>query len=32
VTCDDGLIRQAKRLRLALTILNPVDYVRQVEK
>ena len=32
VTCDDGLIRQAKRLRLALAILNPVDYVRQVEK
>ena len=32
VTCDDGLIRQAKRLRLALAILNPVDDVRQVEK
>lgn len=32
VTCDDGLIRQAQRLRLALAILNPVDYVRQVEK
>ena len=32
VTCDDGLIRQAKRLRLALAILNPVDYVRQVGK
>jgi predicted nucleic acid-binding protein len=30
VTCDDGLIRQAKRLRLALAILNPVDYTRQV--
>ncbi len=32
VTCDDGLIRQAKRLRLPMAILNPVDYVRQVEK
>ena len=32
VTCDDGLIRQAKRLQLALAILNPVDYVRQVER
>ena len=32
MTCDDGLIRQAKRLRLALAILNPVDYVRQVER
>ena len=32
VTCDDGLIRQAKRLKLPMAILNPVDYVRQVEK
>jgi predicted nucleic acid-binding protein len=32
VTCDDGLIRQAMRLRLSLAILNPVDYVRQVGK
>ena len=32
VTCDDGLIRQAQRLQLALAILNPVDYVRQVGK
>jgi hypothetical protein len=32
VTCDDGLIRQAKRLQLSMEILNPVDYVRQVEK
>lgn len=32
VTCDDVLFRQAKRLRLALTILNPIDYVRQVSK
>jgi len=28
LTCDDGLIRQAKRLRLPIAILNPVDYVR----
>lgn len=32
LTCDDGLIRQAKRLKLPVTILNPVDYVRKVEK
>jgi predicted nucleic acid-binding protein len=32
VTCDDGLIRQAKRLKLPMAILDLVDYVRQVEK
>jgi predicted nucleic acid-binding protein len=32
VTCDDGLLRQAKHLQLPMAILNPVDYVRQVEK
>ena len=32
VTCDDGLICQVKRLKLPIAILNPVDYVRQVEK
>lgn len=32
MTCDDGLIRQAKRLQLSMAIMNPVDYVRPVEK
>jgi predicted nucleic acid-binding protein len=29
LTCDDGLIRQAKRLNLKVRIMNPVDYIRQ---
>jgi hypothetical protein len=29
LTCDDILVRQAKSLKLDLSILNPVDYIRQ---
>jgi hypothetical protein len=29
LTCDDQLIRHAKRLKLEIPVLNPVDYVRQ---
>ena len=29
LTCDDRLIRQAKRLKLEVVVMNPVDYVRQ---
>ena len=29
LTCDDRLIRQARRLRLEIAVMNPVDYVRQ---
>jgi hypothetical protein len=32
VTCNGALIRQAKRLELTTQVLNPVDYVRQVDK
>lgn len=32
VTCDDNLIRQARRLRLPMAILNPVDYIRRMQK
>ena len=28
LTCDDNLIKQAKRLKLAIKIMNPVDYIR----
>lgn len=31
LTCDDELIKRAKRLNLATKIMNPVDYVREVE-
>jgi len=31
LTCDDGLIKRAKRLKLNITGMNPVDYVRQEE-
>ena len=31
LTCDDKLLRQAKRLKLKLTALNPIDYVRKGE-
>jgi predicted nucleic acid-binding protein len=30
LTCDDRLIKQAKRLKLNIAVMNPVDYVRQV--
>ena len=29
LTCDEDLIKKSKRLKLGLTVLNPVDYVRQ---
>lgn len=28
LTCDDELTKQAKRLKLAIRIMNPVDYIR----
>jgi len=32
LTCDDELIRRAKRLNLEIKIMNPVEYIREVEK
>jgi predicted nucleic acid-binding protein len=32
LTCDDELIKHAKRLNLEIKIMNPVDYIREVEK
>lgn len=32
LTCDDALIKHAKKLNLEMKIINPVDYVREVEK
>jgi len=29
LTCDDELIQRAKRLNLAMKVMNPVDYVRE---
>jgi len=29
LTCDDKLIKQAKRLKLGILAMNPVDYIRQ---
>jgi hypothetical protein len=29
LTCDDALMRQAKKLTLACEVLNPVDYIRR---
>ena len=29
LTCDDRLIRRAKRLKLETVVMNPVDYIRQ---
>jgi predicted nucleic acid-binding protein len=29
LTCDDALVRQARGLREALVVMNPVDYVRR---
>jgi len=28
LTCDDRLIKQAKRLQLEMEVLNPIDYIR----
>lgn len=30
LTCDDGLVRRSRRLRLALRVLNPVAYLDEV--
>jgi len=32
LTCDDRLIRRAKRLNLELRIMNPVEYIREVDR
>ena len=29
LTCDDALMRQAKKLALACEVMNPVDYIRR---
>jgi len=29
LTCDDRLIKQAKRLKFEIVIINPVDYIRK---
>ena len=31
LTCDDVLVRRSKRLKLALRVLNPVAYFREVD-
>ncbi|MGH9752093.1 MAG: type II toxin-antitoxin system VapC family toxin [Blastocatellia bacterium] len=31
LTCDDGLIKRAKKLKLNIIVMNPVDYVRKEE-
>ena len=30
ITCDDVLIRRAKRLKLDMNVINPVDYIMGV--
>jgi predicted nucleic acid-binding protein len=30
LTCDDQLMKQAKQLKLAIRVMNPVDYIREV--
>jgi hypothetical protein len=32
VTCDEELIKRAKRLNLSMGIMNPVDYIREANK
>jgi len=32
LTCDGELIRRAKRLKLDMKVMNPVEYIREVEK
>ena len=32
LTCDDELLKRAKKLNLDMNIMNPVDYIRKVEK
>jgi len=31
LTCDDELIKRSKRLNLAIRVMNPVEYIREVE-
>lgn len=31
LTCDDKLIKRAKRLKLDMMVMNPVEYIREVE-
>ena len=30
LTCDNRLLRQAKRLKLKIVVMNPIDYIRRV--
>ncbi len=32
LTCDEELIKRAKRLNLDIRVMNPVDYIREVDK
>ena len=32
LTCDDEIIQRARRLNLDMTVINPVEYVREVGK
>ncbi|MBF0505579.1 MAG: PIN domain-containing protein [Nitrospirae bacterium] len=32
ITCDEEFITRAKRLNLDIKVINPVDYIREVEK
>jgi hypothetical protein len=32
LTCDEELIKRAKRLNLSMGIMNPVDYIREANK
>jgi predicted nucleic acid-binding protein len=31
LTCDDELIKRSKRLKLEIRVMNPVEYIREVE-
>jgi hypothetical protein len=31
LTCDDDFIKRSKRLNLAIRVINPVEYIREVE-
>jgi len=32
LTCDEELIKRARRLNLEMKVMNPVEYIREVEK
>lgn len=32
LTCDEALIKRANRLNLEIRVMNPVEYIREVEK